>query len=209
MLFRSVALPPRIVPNRRQLDDSFPVLGFNVFCDHPAWFEVLLATDRSLFDPANVSKRTPANFYSSRQDARLIPVQLGTAVYLTPGAVLRGFVTAIPRPREIFYTVAVYSDAQGANPQFAQPPGTLPTSAPSVAISQHYGSDGSLTAFGMDPTKLRHWQPPDMQASGKPTGRLSLNGTSMSADDDLAGGEDGRGAPAPEIAYSTRAQSLE
>ena len=39
------ALPPRMVPNSRRLDDSFPVLGFNVYCDHPAWFEVLLATD--------------------------------------------------------------------------------------------------------------------------------------------------------------------
>lgn len=205
-----VALPPRIMPNRRQLDDSFPVLGFNIFCDHPAWFEVLLTTDRSLFDPANVSKRTPANFYSSRQDARLIPVQLGTAVYLAPAAVLRGFTTAIPRPQEIFYTVVVYSDAQGANPQFAQPTGTLATSAPSVAISRHYGSDGSLTAFGMDPTKLRHWQPPDMQASGKPVaGGQSLNGHRMSADDDRAGGEDGRGAPAPEIVFAGGPQSLE
>src|SRR4051794_9000812 len=99
-----VALPPRVVPNSRRLDDSFPVFGLNVYCDHPAWFEVILATDRSLFDPANVSRRKPDNFYSSRQDSRLIPVQLGSAVYLAPSAVLRGFTSANPRPSEIYYT---------------------------------------------------------------------------------------------------------
>src|SRR5689334_17629154 len=111
-----VALPPRILPNSRRLDDSFPVLGFHVYCDHAAWFEVLLTTDRSLFDPLNVSRRKPDSFYSSRQDSRLIPIQLGMAVYLAPAAVLRGFTNATPRPSEIYYTVVAYSDDKGSNP---------------------------------------------------------------------------------------------
>src|SRR5262249_38226938 len=137
-----VALPPRIMPNSRRLDDSFPVLGFHVYCDRAAWFEVLLTTDRSLFDPANVSRRRPENFSSYRQDSRLIPVQLGTAVYLAPAAVLHGFTSATPRPLEIYYTVVAYSDDKGSNPVFAQPPETLAALAPSVVVSQHYGSDG-------------------------------------------------------------------
>src|SRR5262245_32871825 len=126
-----VALPPRVVANSPRLDDSFPVFGLNIYCDHAAWFEVLLTTDRALFDPASASRRKPDNFYSSRQDSRLIPIQLGTAVYLAPAAVLRGFTNAMPRPAEIYYTVVAYSDAQGSNPVFAQPPEALASSAPS------------------------------------------------------------------------------
>ena len=193
-----VALPPRMVPNSRRLDDSFPVLGFNIFCDHAAWFEVLLSTDRALFDPANASRRKPDNFYSSRQDSRLIPIQLGSAIYLAPAAVLRGFTGATPRPSEIYYTVAAYADAQGSNPVFAQPAETLAASAPSVAISRHYGSDGGWSAFGMDPGKLHRWQPPAIQPSGKPVSGLSLAAVGLSDEEDRAGGEDGRYAAPPE-----------
>jgi hypothetical protein len=175
------------------------VLGFNVFCDHAAWFEVLLATDRSLFDPANASRRKPENFYSSRQDSRLIAIQLGRAVYLAPAAVLRGFINVAGRPSEIYYTVVAYSDEQGSNPVFAQPPSALTVSAPSVAISRHYGSDGSWSAFGMDPSKLRRWQPPEMQPTGRPVSAgLSLGAASISEEEDRAGGEDGRYAPPPQ-----------
>src|SRR6185369_16259194 len=120
----------------------------------------------SLFDPANASRRKPESFYSSRQDSRLIPIQLGTAVYLAPAAVLRGFTAATPRPSEIYYTVVAYSDDKGSNPVFAQPAETLTMSAPSVVISRHYGSDGGWGTFGMDPSKLHRWQPPAAQASG-------------------------------------------
>jgi hypothetical protein len=196
-----VALPPRVVANSPRLDDSFPVFGLNVYCDHAAWFEVLLTTDRVLFDPANASRRKPDNFYSSRQDSRLIPIQLGTAVYLAPAAVLRGFTNATPRPAEIYYTVVAYSDAQGSNPVFAQPPESLVSSAPSVAISRHYGTDGGWSTFGMDPAKLHRWQPPAAHATGIPVN--GVNGyssglTAVSDDDDRAGGEDGRYAAAPE-----------
>lgn len=203
-----VALPPRVVPNSRRLDDSFPVFGLNVYCDHPAWFEILLTTDRSLFDPANASRRKPDNFYSSRQDSRLIPVQLGSAVYLAPSAVLRGFTSANPRPSEIYYTAVAYADADGHGAVFAQPMETLATSAPSVTVSRHYGSDGGLSAFGMDPAKLHRWQPPAMQPSGKPASGMSLAAASISDEEDRAGGEDGRYAAPPEQ-VNARPQSVD
>jgi hypothetical protein len=202
-----VALPPRILPNSGRLDDSFPVLGFHVYCDHAAWFEVLLTTDRSLFDAANVSRRKPENFYSSRQDSRLIPIQLGTAVYLAPAAVLRGFTTATPRPSEVYYTVVAYSDDKGSSPVFAQPPETLAQIAPSVVISQHYGSDGGWGTFGMDPAKLHRWQPPAAQASGIPSSGLSFVQGGISAEEDRAGGEDGRYAALPESVHAQQQET--
>ncbi len=193
-----VALPPRILPNSSRLDDTFPVLGFHIYSDRAAWFEVLLTTDRALFDPGSASRRKTENFYSSRQDSQLIPIQLGNAVYLAPAAVVRGFVSGNPRPSEIYYTVVAYSDDKGANPVFAQPPETLAASAPSVMISRHYGSDRGWGTFGMDPSKLQRWQPPATQASGLPPSSLSLGQGAISADEDRAGGEDGRYAEPPE-----------
>jgi hypothetical protein len=185
-----IKLPPRIVPNRKQLDDRFPVLGFTIFYDSPAFLEVLLATRKDLFDPANTGRRTPATFYSSRQDSRLIPIQGGTAVYLAPIAVLRGFAQGTPRPSEIYYTVIAYPDAQGTHGSFAQPPETLPASAPSVAISQHFGSDGFGDLLGMNPDKLRRFQPAVAQS-------WSLGVNRISPEEDRAEGEDGSTAPPP------------
>src|SRR5438067_1424001 len=81
--------PPRIIPNRRQIDNRFPVLGFTVYTGSLSYFEVLLSTDRSLFDPANAGRRSASNFYASRQDSGLIHITGGNAIYLVPPAVLR------------------------------------------------------------------------------------------------------------------------
>jgi hypothetical protein len=196
-----VKLPPRAVPNRKQLDDRFPVFGLTIFYDSPAFLEVLLTTRKDLFDPANAARRTPATFYSSRQDSRLIPIQGGTAVYLAPTAVLRGFALGTPRPSEIYYTVIAYPDAQGTHGVFAQPPETLPTSAPSVAISQHFGSDGFGDLLGMSPDKLRRFQPAAAAQS------WSLGAAQISPEEDRGEGEDGTTAPPPAPVQS-RASAL-
>ena len=99
----------RITPTRRQIDNRFPVLGFTVDSGGRPFFEVLLATDRTLFDPANASRRTPASFYASREHSGLIRCGTEAAVYLVPGAVMQRFIGA----REIFYTAAGYETAQG------------------------------------------------------------------------------------------------
>src|SRR5713101_5779931 len=71
---RGVAVyPPRITANRRQLDNRFPALGFSVDTGGLPYFEVLLATDATLFDPNNAARRAVANFYSGRQGRSPLP----------------------------------------------------------------------------------------------------------------------------------------
>lgn len=179
-------LPPRIVSNRRQLDDRFPVLGFTIFSDRPGYYEVLLATN-----PAQLvvsGTRNPSVSYSSRQDSGLIPITLGTSVYLAPAAVLRSFVQAQPRPTQIYYTVILYADQTGTRGIYAQPLETLATSAPSVAISQHFGSDGFGDILGMKPDRMRRVMPSASQGW-----TTSLGATN--AAEDRGEGEDGTTAP--------------
>lgn len=179
-------LPPRITSNRRQLDDRFPVLGFTIFSDRPGYYEVLLATN-----PAQLvvtGARVPNTSYSSRQDSGLIPIPLGTSVYLAPTAVLRNFVQAHPRPEQIYYTVVLYADQAGTQGVFAQPPETLATSAPSVAVSKHFGSDGFGDVLGMNPDRLRRVMP---AASQSFTPALA----NAKPEEDRADGEDGTSAP--------------
>src|SRR5438105_9404913 len=97
--------PVRITPTRRRIDNRFPSLGFTVDTGGRPFFEVLLATDATLFDPANAARRTHANFYSSRHDSGLIPASEATHPYLVPSAVLRGFGGAPSRSRAIYYTL--------------------------------------------------------------------------------------------------------
>jgi len=179
-------LPPRIVSNRRQLDDRFPVLGFTIFTDRAGYYEVLLATN-----PAQLlvtGPRAPNTSYSSRQDSGLIPIPLGTSVYLAPTVVLRNFVQSRPRPEQIYYTVILYPDQSGAQGVFAQPPETLATAAPSVVVSQHFGSDGFGDVLGMNPERLRRIMPSASQS-------FTLSTANAKPEEDRADGEDGTSAP--------------
>ncbi|MES1245551.1 MAG: hypothetical protein ABUT39_28355 [Acidobacteriota bacterium] len=123
--------PVRIAPNRRQIDRRFPVLGFTVDAGGLPWFEVLLTTDRTLFDPANAGRRSPANFYASRQDSGLIQAEPLGAVYVAPMAVVHAFAGAV----EICYTAIAYRGRDGSGPAFAMPPQQLPGQAPAVSVS--------------------------------------------------------------------------
>src|SRR5258708_5832794 len=91
-----VGVPPWTVANRQVPVRRFPSLGFTISTGGLPYWEVLLFTDRSLADPSNASRRTPATFYSSRQDGGLRPAApTGDNVFLVPSAVLRGFAAAL------------------------------------------------------------------------------------------------------------------
>jgi hypothetical protein len=128
---------PEIVPSRRRVDDRFPTLGFVIRTGGRPLFEVLLATDRSLFAPANAARRTAQTFYASRQDGGLTQAQGRESVYLVPPAVLRAFAQGSPRPAAIFYAVAAY-DSPTAAPVFSPPAETLHVAAPSVELSPDF-----------------------------------------------------------------------
>lgn len=182
-------LPPRIISNRRYLDDRFPVLGFTILSDRPGYYEVLLATQPAQLNVTGT--RTPGTSYSSRSESGLIPISQNTSVYIVPAAVLRNFVRSQPRPEKIYYTVVLYGDAAGTKGVFAQPPETLATSAPSVEISRHFGSDGFGDVLGMNPDRMRRVTPAASQAFASAQAKIS-------AEEDRAEGEDGVSAPPPE-----------
>jgi hypothetical protein len=131
--------PPTIVPNRQRLDNRFPVLAFAIRTNGRPLFEVLLATDRALFDPANASRRTPSNFYAGRQDGGLARAIAEDTAFVVPAAALRRFADAKPRPGEIYYTVAAYQAADGP-PALAQPVAMLATTAPYVLLGRDFAA---------------------------------------------------------------------
>jgi hypothetical protein len=176
---------PRIAPSRQSLDNRFPVLAFTVHRGDREYFEVLLATDRALFAPANAARRNAGNFYSSRQDSGLVRAAGPTAVYLAPAAVLRAFAQATPRPTAIYYTLITYRTADGTDPAFAQPPETLPTAAPSVSLSADFRAQTLANTMGVHLSMLRRFQAQGQAAA--PAARQA----EVSAEDDASEGEDG------------------
>jgi hypothetical protein len=143
-----------ILPNRRRLDSRFPVMAFTISTHGRPWFEVLLCTDRALFDPANAAKRTPANFYAGRQDGGLARAGSEDTAYIVPSAVLKRFADARPRPSEIYFTVAAYDAPEGA-PILAQPPSVLAVSAPSVLLGGDFQAHTMAMVLGVPADKLR------------------------------------------------------
>ena len=183
---RGVAVyPPRITANRRQLDNRFPALGFSVDTGGLPYFEVLLATDATLFDPNNAARRAVANFYSSRQDGGLLPAAQAAHPFLVPAAVIRGFASATPRPSAIYYTLLAYQDKDGAGPAFALDPTMLATQAPSVGLARDFTATTLATVLGISVDKLQR----PMGPNGAPV--------PPNPAEDAGEGEDGYGAPQP------------
>jgi hypothetical protein len=82
----------QIRPNRMEVNDRFPMLGFSVRTDEPnVEAEVVLASDISLFDSQNQAKRQANNFYTSRENGTLM-VPRGEGVFVVAPEVLSRFV---------------------------------------------------------------------------------------------------------------------
>src|ERR1044071_1797635 len=103
-------MPDIIKPNRLVLDDRFSVMGFTLRFDKcPKWFEVALATDPKLFQPEAKSRRTSANFYSSRGEGVLEAVR-GESVYLVPPGAVQNSIGQ----QKVYYGLATFSDPSRA-----------------------------------------------------------------------------------------------
>jgi V8-like Glu-specific endopeptidase/N-acetyl-anhydromuramyl-L-alanine amidase AmpD len=86
-------MPAQIRPNRLEVNDRFPMLGFTIRTHgEPKRAEVAVATDPSLFTPAGKAKRGQSNFYSSRGIGRPLQLPHGEAVFVLPPEVLARFV---------------------------------------------------------------------------------------------------------------------
>jgi hypothetical protein len=173
----------KITANRQHVDRRFPVLGFTIDTGRLPYFEVLLTTDRKLFDPAHASARTSATFYASRQDAGLQRADDGNAIWLAPSGTIRAFASA----GRVYYTAIAYADERGTNPVLAQPLSELASDAPFVSLSSDLASSQALSTI-----------------LGVPLHRLSRGGTTslsyptsapeLRAEEDAVEGEDGYGA---------------
>jgi len=82
----------QIRPNRMEVTDRFPMLGFTIRTDNaPRVAEVVIASDPALF--TRKEGRTPSNFYSSREHG-LLTIPRGEAVYVLPPEVMARFIAA-------------------------------------------------------------------------------------------------------------------
>jgi N-acetyl-anhydromuramyl-L-alanine amidase AmpD/uncharacterized protein YycO len=109
-------MPSQIRPNRLEVSDRFPMLGFTIRTDGDSKrYEVVIAAEASLFRPDAKLKRTRANFYSSRAIG-LQPIDRGESVYVLPPEVLARFVGQ----EKLFYALATY--ANGGKPEITALP---------------------------------------------------------------------------------------
>jgi hypothetical protein len=145
---------PTIFPGLRRLDGRRRTLAFSIRTNGLPYFEVLLTTERALFDSANAGRRTPANFYASRQDGGLSRSTPEESAFVVPAAVMQRFANATPRPSEIFYTVAAYATPDGA-PLLAAPPAVLAVTAPSVQVGGDFQAEALATVLAVPAEKLR------------------------------------------------------
>jgi hypothetical protein len=124
-----------ISPSRAELRRAEPSLSFQVAAPGAQGFDVIVATDPALFDPANAHMRTPRNFRSSRQDFLGAPIEIETGFYLLPRAFLRELVSVTPRPTRLYYVAVAHDGPAGTQPRYSVPPEAMAGSAPHVVIA--------------------------------------------------------------------------
>jgi V8-like Glu-specific endopeptidase len=99
----------QIRPNRLEVSDRFPMLGFTVRTDGTAKrFEIAIGTAPELFGPDGKSHRSRSNFYSTRA-AGPLPIERGEAVYVLPPEVLARFVGQ----EKLYYGLATAGNGAG------------------------------------------------------------------------------------------------
>lgn len=124
-----------ISPSRAEVRRADPSLSFQVTAPGATGFDVIVATDPALFDPANAHMRTPRNFRSSRQDFLGTPIEIETGFYLLPRAFLRELVSVMPRPTRLYYVAVAHDGPADTAPRYSLPPEEMTVSAPSVMIA--------------------------------------------------------------------------
>lgn len=166
---------PRIRANRQEVDDRFPVLGFTVDTRGLPWYEVILASSPSHFDPARAHERD-ASFYSSRADSGLISAE--STLYTVPSAVLKRFASG----RSIYYTLVAYADRELGGAQPSHTLAELAHDAPRVQLAAGFSGRTLAAVLGV-PAHLLQRVPPS----------LAEEAAASNAEDDRGEGEDGYG----------------
>jgi hypothetical protein len=179
-----------ISPTRKRIEARNPHPGFFIQTGGLPYFEVLLATDPVLFDPANASQRTSTNFYASRQDSGLLRATDTSEVYLVPPAILRSFLSSTPPPRQIYFSLVCYPAADGRNPVFAHPIDSLASRAPAIEIAGDLTSSTFATVLGVPVDKLRRFAPatanPKSRSARITSGSITMGTGSVEIEDGYA-----------------------
>ena len=111
-------MPSQIRPNRQEVSDRFPMLGFTIRTDGESKrYEVAIASDLTLFQSGSRERRNRSNFYSSRAGG-LQPIDRGEAVYVLPPDVLSRFVGN----EKLYYALATYKNGDTSAPELASLP---------------------------------------------------------------------------------------
>lgn len=96
----------QIRPNRLEVSDRFPMLGFTVRTDGNAKrYEIAIGTSPELFGPDGKTQRNRNNFYSTRASGPL-RIERGEAVYVLPAEVLTRFVGQ----KKLYYGLATFTN---------------------------------------------------------------------------------------------------
>ncbi len=100
----------QIRPNRMQVNDRFPILGFSIKTSRPqSQAEVVLATNIRLFAADQRDQRTAANFYTSREHG-MLSIPRGEGVFVVPPEILARFIGQ----DKLFFALATGSAEGGA-----------------------------------------------------------------------------------------------
>jgi N-acetyl-anhydromuramyl-L-alanine amidase AmpD len=99
----------QIRPNRLEVSDRFPMLGFTVRTDgNVKRYEIAIGTSPDLFGPDGKNHRSRNNFFSTRA-AGPLPIERGEAVYVLPPEVLARFVGQ----QKLYYGLATVPNGSG------------------------------------------------------------------------------------------------
>ena len=130
-------MPTRIRPNRLEVSDRFPMLGFTVRSDeNDKRFEIAIGTSPDLFGLDGKARRSRSNFYSTRAVGPLA-IERGEAVYVLPSEVLARFIGQ----SKLYYGLAVGTNGSSVVKTF---PGT---DSPYISI-------GGLTGRSLQRVRL-------------------------------------------------------
>lgn len=182
-----------IIPNRRQIDNKFPVLGFTVKTGGLPYFEVIVTIDKRLFAPDKAAERNSANFFSSRQPPanQLQSTNSNDSVYIVPASVLNSFAQNNPKPSAVYYTLIAYQDASGNGAAFAHSVETLVGNAPSIDVAPTFTGQTLSKVLGISADSLRRVESYAASASFTPAYQASGNQFSRAAEADEGEAEDG------------------
>jgi hypothetical protein len=145
-----------IRPNRQQVNDKFPVVGFTVKTGGLPYFEVIVTIDKQLFAPDKAAARNASNFFSSHQPGnQLQNANSNDSVYIVPAAVLNSFAQNNPKPSAIYYTLIAYPDQSGSGGVYAHSIETLLTSAPSISLAPDFTGQTLSKVLGINADSLR------------------------------------------------------